>query len=113
MLCWCSALPLLIFSAVAHSATIHQVVPFLVLASVNQTLKLRLLSCRRGLEVLKIFGKSDASAAIAEVEVQAKQVTDVSNSCNAPVNLPHPPDVERPGGVDAAVPGQRDAQGRR
>ena len=31
LLCWCSALPLLIFFAVAHSATNHQVVPFLAL----------------------------------------------------------------------------------
>ena len=85
----------------------------MLLAIVNQTLAPCLLSCRHGLEVLEIFGKSDVSAAIAEADVQAKQVDNVSKHCHASVNLPHPPDVERPGGVHAAVPGQRDAQGRR
>ena len=65
------------------------------------------------LKVLKIFGKSNASAAIAQAEVEAKQVNDVSHPCNASVNLPHPPDVEQPVGIDAAVPAQRDAEGRR
>ena len=62
---------------------------------------------------LQILAKSDASAELAEAEVSARQANDVSIATYSAFILHHPPAVERPDGVHAAVPVQRDAEGCR